>query len=1227
MSTVTLRIQVDKSGASENIGAVKRDLQGMGETGSQAGAQASQGVNGLSNALNGAKAAVASFLAVYAGIQALSGIVRLSDEYQGLNDRLRLATSSSAEFETAQRGIYAIAQQTGGALGAVNDLYVGLSRSTEQLGLNQGQLLTITAAINQSFAVSGTNAASAEAATRQLGQAFASGVLRGDEFNSMMENAPGLASALATALGVTSGELRKMAADGKLTSDVLASGLLQQAPAIAAQFDQMGLTVGRAFTQLSNATLRFVGEASQASGAGAALAAVISGIAGALPAVVAGMVALAAGYGAVTAAAAVANPAIGYTGTLLAGLASAVGVVVLAYSAFKLGEYLANEFVAVRAAGAALVVGLNGAWENLRSGAVTAFVAVRVAWFTVVDQIQERVADLIQAFINLSQIELPFGLRADFAYGQAEALGTLVTSLRTATDATVENDAAMGILKAQYDESKRKTDEFAIGMFDAVDAHFASKGATEANAAATNSLKPALAAATGETAKLTTAQRDAAKAATSLIEEQERLTAKMGGPAVAAAIELAQRLRAVDDQETALRGTHQLSREEIGRLNTVRGQLIASYQAQVAATQALSNPYRDYIAQLAEERRQLGLSAAERTRYEAGVRATNVVMEYANRVRNEGRPLMLEEIANLINMRKALDDQTVAAQQSAQEAEEWARYWQGASGAVVGAFTDLFSGGIDSLEEFGQQMIRISQRIVGDIIDEFARTGQIRLPTGSDGTGRGNLLAGIQGLGLAYGGYQNAQQGGNPLATVGSFALAGAQIGSIFPVIGTAIGAAIGAVVGGLVELFSGDKTPLLRVRSNQFNGPRQAEGTAQSALGSIFIRTENTPNGEGTSPEIAQRIAEFDNLIASVLGPDQLAAVRAALANVNDTFEDGAFSVENALNSRFGSIVGALSDNIQNFVGTAGTLEQRLGRLFDGVAIEAISNVANGVSQDFGELATLLTRFRFSGEGLGETFLRLVRGASLIDNTLLMLGGTFNGTRLQAATFAGELIALAGGLDEFSAVLNGALEALFSETERNQFTADQAQRALNEALTGLNITGVGTDQIREQLRTQLRAAMEAGNVELTNQILNAANLLGVFSNALEALGEDAVAAAAGLTLGGSQAIRGGGLTSPNGVSPGVTPQATQLDAARASAASLERHTGLLQEIATNTRPRDTTETAASNKAARDGSDAARSSAATLARIEALISQAVRNGVQAGLKTTLGANGRKAATA
>src|SRR5699024_8635005 len=103
----------------------------------------------------------------------------------------------------------------------------------EALGLAQGEVLSITRTINEAIKLSGGSAASADAAITQLIQGLQSGVVRGDEFNSIMEQSPRLAQAMADGLGVTRGELRAMAMDGKLSSEVVINAIRSQGDVIA----------------------------------------------------------------------------------------------------------------------------------------------------------------------------------------------------------------------------------------------------------------------------------------------------------------------------------------------------------------------------------------------------------------------------------------------------------------------------------------------------------------------------------------------------------------------------------------------------------------------------------------------------------------------------------------------------------------------------------------------------------------------------------------------------------------------------------------------------------------------------------------------------------------------------------------------------------------------------------------------------------------------------------
>lgn len=304
MTTVTLRIKYDGADASRGVAGLKAEMAGAAAAAQKAGAATGRardelgrfvstgkgaeaaargiaaGMQKTSEEASEARAAVAGFVAALASIESAKVFVRIADEMQAANDRLRLVTSSTAEFADAQQQVFAIAQQTGSAIGSVTDLYSKLDRSLSALGATQSQVATITQAITQSFVISGAGAAEADTAIRQLAQGLASGALRGDELNSVLENSPRLAKALADALGVTVGQLREMGAQGQITADLIANGLLGQAPAIAAEFDAMGVRVSQAWTQVTNATAVFISRINESSGATSSLAGGLSQVAG-----------------------------------------------------------------------------------------------------------------------------------------------------------------------------------------------------------------------------------------------------------------------------------------------------------------------------------------------------------------------------------------------------------------------------------------------------------------------------------------------------------------------------------------------------------------------------------------------------------------------------------------------------------------------------------------------------------------------------------------------------------------------------------------------------------------------------------------------------------------------------------------------------------------------------------------------------------------------------------
>ena len=184
--------------------------------------------------------------------------------WQDMSNKLSNAVRDSVPpFETladVTNRVFDIAQKTRSGLDATATLYARLERSTRSYGVSVEDLTRLTTIINQGFVVSGASAEEASNAIIQLAQGMASGALRGDEFNSVNEQGNRLMIALADSLGVGIGELRNMAAQGKLTTDVIVNGLLSQGDSIGKEFAKTTSTISQSLEIAGNNVARFFGE-------------------------------------------------------------------------------------------------------------------------------------------------------------------------------------------------------------------------------------------------------------------------------------------------------------------------------------------------------------------------------------------------------------------------------------------------------------------------------------------------------------------------------------------------------------------------------------------------------------------------------------------------------------------------------------------------------------------------------------------------------------------------------------------------------------------------------------------------------------------------------------------------------------------------------------------------------------------------------------------------------
>lgn len=283
--TVTLRLTADNSRLVPVTRQSREEVVQLGKATAAMGQQAragAAGVTSLGNASDQATRKVSAMGAVVnvartavagvVGAQALASVVKLSDEYSNISGRLKLATDGHKAFALAQSEVFNVSQRTSTALESTATLYARLSQSTKEYGISQQRQLALTESINRTFAISGASTVAASNTITQFTQALAGGVLRAEEYNSVIENSPRLAQALADGLGVSAGELRKMVNDGAVSIDKIVGALENQSATIQAEFNQIPLTVERAMVQLRNSVTRYIGEASQELGAGSGLA-------------------------------------------------------------------------------------------------------------------------------------------------------------------------------------------------------------------------------------------------------------------------------------------------------------------------------------------------------------------------------------------------------------------------------------------------------------------------------------------------------------------------------------------------------------------------------------------------------------------------------------------------------------------------------------------------------------------------------------------------------------------------------------------------------------------------------------------------------------------------------------------------------------------------------------------------------------------------------------------
>ncbi|MFG6731163.1 phage tail tape measure protein [Burkholderia pseudomallei] len=282
-------------GLSSTAGSYFNAVRDGGRTADAAFASNAARVQVTVRALDAARSSIREYAQAAAAAFGVHQLIEYADEWTNLSNRLRIVTRDQIDFAIAQNDVLRIARDTRQPLDATAELYQRIANNASHLGLSIKQVGPLVTTISKAVALSGVSADTARMGLVQLGQAFAAGQLRGQDLNSVLEELPGVADAIARGMGKSSAQLKSMAEEGKLTVGNLVEALARAAGGTDTLFEKMQTTIGQTMTRLQTEIVKYIGESDQATGASARLAQGITYVAEHLDGIVKLGVSLAAG--------------------------------------------------------------------------------------------------------------------------------------------------------------------------------------------------------------------------------------------------------------------------------------------------------------------------------------------------------------------------------------------------------------------------------------------------------------------------------------------------------------------------------------------------------------------------------------------------------------------------------------------------------------------------------------------------------------------------------------------------------------------------------------------------------------------------------------------------------------------------------------------------------------------------------------------------------------------
>lgn len=226
-------------------------VKGYGRSIEQVSAKTSQ-IGKVTESLSDSFKRLGTALTVAVGVTSVTQALKLADSFNVLQTRIKTATAATGDYAKVSRELLTISNKNGASLRETVGLFQNVARSATELGRTNKDILQLTNTIQQLGVIGGSSADEMSMALRQFSQSMAGGVVRAEEFNSIVENMPELAHRIAIGMGVTDGELRKLMLDGKVLSKDVVAVLLKQAPQVEKEFSKIPQSMERSMVSLTN---------------------------------------------------------------------------------------------------------------------------------------------------------------------------------------------------------------------------------------------------------------------------------------------------------------------------------------------------------------------------------------------------------------------------------------------------------------------------------------------------------------------------------------------------------------------------------------------------------------------------------------------------------------------------------------------------------------------------------------------------------------------------------------------------------------------------------------------------------------------------------------------------------------------------------------------------------------------------------------------------------------